>query len=63
MEQRDLSWEIAEFFAENRYEKLPQSAIDGAKKSIIDTLGVCLAASGKEPAVRAMVDFVQHSGG
>ena len=61
--ERDLSLEIADFFVETRFEKLPQSAIDGAKKSILDTLGVCLAASGREPAVRALVDAVMESGG
>ena len=60
---RDLSIDIADFFAETRYEALPQSAIEGAKKSILDTMGVCLAASGKEPAVGAMVDLVMQSGG
>ena len=61
--QRDLSCEIADFCVATRFEKLSPSAVDGAKKSILDTLGVCLGASGKEPAVRAMVDFVKESGG
>ena len=60
---RDLSYDIADFFVETRFENLSHTAIDGAKKSILDTLGVCLAASGKEPAVRAMVDFVMENGG
>ena len=34
-----------------------------AKKSILDTLGVILAASGMEPAVRAVIDIVKESGG
>lgn len=62
-ERRDLSVHMAEFFANARFEDLPPDAIEGAKKSILDTFGVCLAASGREPAVRALVDFVQESGG
>jgi 2-methylcitrate dehydratase PrpD len=34
-----------------------------AKKSILDTLGVILAASGTEPAVRAVIDIVKEGGG
>jgi 2-methylcitrate dehydratase PrpD len=60
---RDLSLDLADFFAGTRYETLPASAIEGAKKSVIDTIGVCLAASGKEPAVGDLVDLVLQSGG
>jgi 2-methylcitrate dehydratase PrpD len=61
--QRDLSLHIADFFADSTFDKLSKEAIDGAKKSIIDTMGVTIAASGKEPAVKAMVGFVLQSGG
>jgi len=60
---RDLSFDVADFFFDTRYEKLSPEAIDGAKKSILDTFGVCLAASGKEPAVHAIVDMVQETSG
>ncbi len=59
----DLFTDIADFIVNTRYDKLPQSAVDGAKKSILDTLGVILAAGGMEPAVRAVVDFAMESGG
>jgi len=62
-DRRDLSLHMADFFAAARYEDLPESAVEGAKKSILDTFGVCLAGSGREPAVQALVDFVRESGG
>lgn len=59
----DLCYDIADYILNTRYENLSPQAIDGAKKSILDTFGVCLAASGQEPAVRGMVEFVKESGG
>ncbi|SAL71743.1 MmgE/PrpD family protein [Caballeronia udeis] len=35
----------------------------GGKKSMLDTIGMVLAASGVGPAVRSMVDIVRESGG
>ena len=59
----DLSQELAEFVANTKYADLPPAAIEAAKKSILDTIGVMLAASGMEPAVRPIVELVQESGG
>ncbi|HZP86261.1 MAG TPA: MmgE/PrpD family protein [Burkholderiales bacterium] len=59
----DLVNDFADLFARTRYDTLPPAAIDAAKKSILDTLGVILAASGVEPAVRGVVDLVRESGG
>ena len=59
----DLVHHFAEAAANARYEDLPVGAIDAAKKSIIDTLGVILAASGMEPAVRSVVEMVRETGG
>ena len=59
----DLSHEFAGFVATTTYERLPVSAIEGAKKSILDTIGVILAASGVEPAVRGVRDLVLEAGG
>jgi 2-methylcitrate dehydratase PrpD len=59
----DVCHHFAEFVANTRYEDLPTDAIDGAKKTILDTLGVTLAASGMEPAVRALVELLQQNGG
>lgn len=59
----DLVEHFACFVFETNYAKTPPAAIEAAKKSILDTLGVILAASGTEPAVRALVDLVQESAG
>ena len=59
----DLVNEFADLFANTRYEALPPAAIDAAKKSVLDTIGVILAASGVEPAVRGVIDLVRESGG
>lgn len=59
----DLSLILARFAAETRYEDLPAAAVEAAKKSILDTLGVMLGASGMEPAVRPIIDLVTESGG
>src|SRR5216110_471297 len=59
----DLSHAFAAFVADTQYTDLPASAIEGAKKSILDTIGVILASSGVEPAVRGVVELVRESGG
>ncbi|MDO9433959.1 MmgE/PrpD family protein [Hydrogenophaga sp.] len=59
----DLLQAFAAFAANCRYEDLSPEAIDGAKKSILDTLGVMLAATGVEPAVRGVAELVQECGG
>ena len=59
----DLVNDFANVFARTRYADLPPAAVDAAKKSILDTLGVILAASGVEPAVRGVIDLVRESGG
>jgi 2-methylcitrate dehydratase PrpD len=59
----DLVNDFADFVVNARYEDLPEDAVDAAKKSILDTLGVCLGASGKEPAVRGFIELVQETGG
>ena len=59
----DVSLHFADLFADTVYERLPAQAVEAAKKSVLDTLGVALAASGLEPAVRPLVDLVRQSGG
>ncbi len=63
MSQQDLSQEFAAMVAHTQYAELPASAIEGAKKSILDTIGVILGASGVEPAVKGVVDLVREAGG
>ena len=60
---RDLSHDLAHFAATTRFENLPTASVEAAKKSLLDTLGVTLAASGMEPAVKALVDLVLENGG
>lgn len=59
----DISHDFANAVANTRYENLSSGAIDAAKKSILDTLGVILAASGMEPAVSGVADVVREMGG
>ena len=59
----DLSNDLARFAATTRFEDLPPESVETAKKSILDTLGVILAASGMEPAVKALIDLVRDEGG
>lgn len=61
--QQDLSHDFADFICNAKYEDLSPEAIEGAKKSILDTVGVILAASGVEPAVHAVHALVQEAGG
>jgi len=61
--QTDISNNFAAFVANAKYSDIPADAVESAKKSILDTLGVILAASGAEPAVRGVVDLVRESGG
>jgi 2-methylcitrate dehydratase PrpD len=59
----DISLDFARFAAVTRFSDLPQAAIESAKKSILDTIGTMLGASGMEPAVRPIVDLVSEAGG
>jgi 2-methylcitrate dehydratase PrpD len=59
----DLCNIFAQCAADTRYENLPAQAVECARKSILDTLGVILAASGVEPAARGFVELVRESGG
>ena len=59
----DLCFHFANHAVATTYDRLPPSAIDIAKKSVVDSLGVILAASGMEPAVRGVIDLVKESGG
>lgn len=59
----DLCQDISRFVVETTYDKLSPDAAAGAKKTLLDTLGVILAAGGMEPAVRGIVEFATESGG
>ena len=62
-DDRDIAHDFAECAATLRYDDVPAAARDAAKKSIFDTLGVSLAASGLEPAMRGMIEIVREAGG
>ena len=49
---RDLSLALAEFAVTTPRAAIPDAAAEKARMSLLDTLGVCLAASGLEPAAR-----------
>jgi len=59
----DLSHDFAAFVVNTRFEDLSTEAVEGAKKSILDTVGVVLAATGVEPAVRGVNALVTEAGG
>ncbi len=59
----DISHRLAEFAAGLRFEDLPQGAVEAAQKSLLDTIGVMLGASGVEPAVQPILDLMLETGG
>jgi 2-methylcitrate dehydratase PrpD len=59
----DLCEEFADHIVGTRFDMLPADAVDGAKKSVLDILGVILAAGGMEHAVRGLIDFAREGGG
>jgi 2-methylcitrate dehydratase PrpD len=59
----DFSRDFAKFVSECRYEDLTPEAAEAAKKSILDLLGVILAAGGTVPAVRSVMELVRAHGG
>jgi 2-methylcitrate dehydratase PrpD len=61
--QADVVHHFAAAVENTDYARLPVEAVEAVKKSILDTLGVSLAASGVEPAVRAAIDLVRETGG
>ena len=54
---------LARHVAGTRYKDLPPGVVEAAKKSILDTVGVILVASGTEPAVRSVAELVRETGG
>jgi 2-methylcitrate dehydratase PrpD len=59
----DIVHRFAACAAGTRCADLPAQALEAAKKSVFDTIAVILAASGREPAVRAAVELARESGG
>lgn len=61
--QRGLTYVFAENIANTQFGNLPAPAVEAAKKSVIDTLGVIAGASGAAPSVRGLVELVKEAGG
>lgn len=59
----DISHLFARHVAAARYDTIAPDALEGAKKSLLDTLGVMLAGSGMEPAVNGVTDIIFENGG
>jgi 2-methylcitrate dehydratase PrpD len=59
----DISHHLAQYIAASRFEDLPEAAVDRAKKSLLDTMGVILAAGGTVPAINAVMELVREHGG
>ena len=58
-----LSRTLAQHVAEIGYAALPPRAVEASKRSLLDALGVTLAASGLGEGVRAFVDLAREAGG
>ena len=63
MNSPDLCQVFADHIVETRFEALPADAVEGAKKSILDILGVILAAGRHGAAVRGVVELARQEGG
>jgi 2-methylcitrate dehydratase PrpD len=59
----DICQVFADHIANTRFDDLSDEAVDAAKKSILDIVGVTLAGSGMEPAVRGVADVVLDAAG
>jgi 2-methylcitrate dehydratase PrpD len=59
----DASKILAEHILRVRYDDLPQDAVEVTKKSILDTIGVILGASGLVPSIRPIVEMAEELGG
>ncbi|MET3518369.1 MmgE/PrpD family protein [Mesorhizobium abyssinicae] len=59
----DLVHVLADHTVQLSYDDVPSDAREAAKKSLLDTIGVMLAASGLEPAVHGVIDIIRESAG
>jgi 2-methylcitrate dehydratase PrpD len=58
-----VSAEVARHVAGATFESLPDASVTGATRSLLDALGVTLAASSLDPACRAFVELALANGG
>lgn len=63
LEKTEVAELLAKNVAETRYEDIPAETIEVTKRSILDTLGVAVAASGIVPELKGLVDLIKEAGG
>ena len=59
----DAAYLFAENVARTKYEDIPEGVREATRKSILDTLGVMLGASGTTPGCRELAELVKEAGG
>ena len=59
----NLSERLATHIVETKFEDIPSAAIEAAKRSLLDAIGVTLGASGLEPACLPFVELAREAGG
>jgi 2-methylcitrate dehydratase PrpD len=59
----DAAASLAEFAVELTYERIPDEVRESTKRSILDTLGVTMAASTQGEGYRQLIDLLTGSGG
>lgn len=62
MSEPTLSRQLAQFAAATDYSTLPGDVIESVRGRILDTLGICIAAT-QLPTSRAAIDWIAHQGG
>ena len=60
---QDIGAVFARHIHDTRFEDIPEPAVDAAKKSVLDTLGVILGAGSTTPAMKGLVDSMRDIGG
>ncbi len=63
MEREDVVWTLARYVVRTGYNDLPANAVEATKKSVLDSLGVIVAASGITPGLKGLAELVKNSGG
>ncbi len=61
--QEDITSIIARNIVNVEYKDLPLKTVEATKRDILDTLGVSLAASTRDPWCREVAEFVKEGGG
>ena len=59
----EMDVSLAKNVAATSYDTLPYEVVEATKKSILDTLGVMLAASSLEPSCQAIIDIAREQQG